>query len=1207
MTYPICGARAALLLLFSLATRFLPTNGAFINFENCLGPGILNGQPLQLQWVPLFVNAHFQTESPYTLNLTYYGNVSGQQIEGPYPPPNDPSWNNPNITFGKIARVGQRGNGNFSTLFSQAQVLNYNAWDARASQFCPHLVNGECPLAPRFFANASDPSQLASFSVVHDFGSPYQFSTLVSKTRLVSGDRSAQDIACITANITPYLGTSIASLIKWLPAAILIIQGIAVLSAAIWSPWGSFDIFRWSSNYGRDEDLLRLVTPGFGDCLQYIQFVTLMGSLTLQYPGFFQPALRQTAWSLLLFNESFVTNGDGIQSLRDGIYVQNGTFGLSSMRRLIGMTSSVDVWACMAIWFAVIAAILIVLCQLGFLARWLMRVITKTSEEDLRRKNLPFTAGNMIRLLFNFFILPIVSLSLFQLVISNRSPSSVVGVAAVFFSIIIVGAGWILWVIFSTKPRTYLFDDMPTVLLYGPLYNTYSDSAAPFALVPVIITFMRAVAFGGAQPNGTAQIIILAICEVILITALNGFRPFQNQTSMNAYHTFFAIVRLITVLLSIAFIPAVGVSEAPRGWIGYIILLLHACVLVFGFFLNSAQTLIEVVARSAGLAGHDAQTGAARGSILGWRMLKKRQDRRGNADRASLSSNQAMLQTEDTAGGRSRSMSASSNFLLNRTPSTNRLSGGGFDYGSPNGDIDGLAYGSGPNGQGVVIGKAGTDGEKYYRPPRKRGFTNEELNVNGAKTRSISGPGLLYTDAQAIGKMPDSGRESPAPAYFRDRSDSGADNTRPDYAVREVDQYYRGQALSSQPTRKLRTGPTNPTGPAASAQSWFQRFMLAVPGNKDKEKEAGKGFEVVRSSRMPPEMQRRELMEDGLEMQTSPPMNGDLYQEEPYQDSPMTAQRSMTTARNITPQRAAFSQRNVQASPGAEGSNNLLDMDRSTSRSQEFGYDGLGRGPRVGSPMQNTSAIGNDAGHLGRFSERLSGSDSPVVSRNNRSFDLPVPTHTISRNEPDVSSTPHQSTDVGLGYITRPSGDTSRSSVFNAPSFGGDDDDEDHNQGSIGRSNRLSDPDPPILAPIEAFGGLDVPIPTISRFNSNRSGDQGLILQSRSNAYQPESYRQPAIPSRSSRRVPTLDQFHDHDNTYMDYEQDVMGRSNHYGGPERGVPQQHDVRPNSFFNTSRHRAADSITRNSFGANANLGSSAEFVAEDDVFARQEEMR
>ncbi|KAA8576275.1 hypothetical protein EYC84_006418 [Monilinia fructicola] len=71
---------------------------------------------------------------------------------------------------------------------------------------------------------------------------------------------------------------------------VLVCVGFATAFAGIYSPWGTNDIFRWTTNYGRDADLLRLVTPGFGDCLQYIQFVTLTGGLTLNYPGFINPS-----------------------------------------------------------------------------------------------------------------------------------------------------------------------------------------------------------------------------------------------------------------------------------------------------------------------------------------------------------------------------------------------------------------------------------------------------------------------------------------------------------------------------------------------------------------------------------------------------------------------------------------------------------------------------------------------------------------------------------------------------------------------------------------------------------------------------------------------------------------------------------------------------------------------------------------------------
>ena len=1080
---------AALALTYTcLLALLLPAvvvDAAFINFGNCLSESTIHSDPRRLQWVPLFLDARFDTDNPsHGLNVTFYGNVTGQTVQGDYPLPDDPSWQNPNDTFGKIQDVGNANR--YSTLVADFKMLSYDAWDAPDTQFCQNVINGTCPLGPSFDANSSNPYTLPAFSLAHDFYSPYAFGTLAARVRVISGDEGGEDLACITANITPDLGSQISGLITWLPAVILILKGVATLAAAIYSPWGTTDIFKWSSNYGRDEDLLRLVTPGFGDCLQYIQFVALMGSLSLQYPGFYQPAVSNTAWSLLLFNQSYVTDGDGYQSLSDGIYTTNGTYGITRMSQLVGMTDVSDIWACMAIWLLVIAGIVVALCQFGFLLRWAYRRLTSTTEQDLRNKNFPFTIGNLVRLMFNYFILPIVALSLFQLVIAMRSPSAVVAVAAVLLVIMIASAGWILRVIFRTKPRTHLFDDMATVLMYGPLYNTYSDSAAPFAFIPVIITFMRGVAIGAVQPSGIAQIIVLAICEVILILTLNAFRPFQGQTSMNAYHTFFAAVRLITILLSVAFVPTLAVDEAPRGWIGYAILLLHACVLVFGFFLNAAQTIIEVIARSMGVGG-DAQHGAIRGSILNMRMLKKRRNRSGTGDRASMTSAAGILQDSDArsgyAGTRSRSMSASSQQLLNQmagTPAAPRMSGyenfGSEGLGSPGLDIDGgaqTAFTYMPNGKPILGIKTNTGeptGDNYYRPPRARRATMDLLTP-GAKSRmSGASAEFPYSDSPA---QPSAARgasqeinrvtkdETGALQSPRERIDSEDGGPRTDYAVREVDQYYRGQALSDQPTRKLKTGPTNPEGPAANAQSWFQRLVVGVQGGKQKQKqkEQSKGFEVVRSAPM-----QRPMAHEEHEMTTSPPM-----QTEPYRDSP------------------PLQQGELQATAGAS---------RSLSRPNDKSPFDFGLGGRYDEPRPSFEP------------------DTPTIQKS--------------------LSPPHD-----LDF-KRPSQESGPSSMH-----------QGDNPSIYSTESRLPTPikhtELPSLAPIDPIGGLDLP----SRFNSHRTSnhpDRDLESQSEGPSWlrdvddlawpahsrnisqdpptispPPASYRTPAVPRRNSRRTPSGD------------------------------------------------------------------------------------
>lgn len=436
---------------------------------------------------------------------------------------------------------------------------------------------------------------------------------------MTSGDASNAVLACVSANITPQLGGSLTSLLRFMPLVILILVGLGTAFAAVMSPWGTVDVFKWTSNYGRDADLLRLVTPGFGDCLQYIQFAVLTGGLSLSYPGYFQPVVSQASWSTLMFNTSFVSRGDGTRSLVDGIYVTRGGYGMDRLSQLIGMTSVKDIWAGMIIWLLVIIGGMIACIQFGFFVRWLYRSLSHTQEEDLRAKNLPFTVGNVVRIVFNYFLLPTIALSMFQLVVAGVRPIAphTTALAALLLVTLIGFAAWLLRLVATVRPRSYLFDDLPTVLLYGPLYNTYSDNAAPFALIPMFLQLIRGIAIGAVQHSGIAQLVLLAICEVILILTLHAFRPFHSTTSNNAYHTFFAIVRLLTTLLSVAFVPSLGVSEAPKGWIGYVILLMHAIVLVFGFFLNAIQTIIEVAARLAGAGGEGGVGGgAARGGLV---------------------------------------------------------------------------------------------------------------------------------------------------------------------------------------------------------------------------------------------------------------------------------------------------------------------------------------------------------------------------------------------------------------------------------------------------------------------------------------------------------------------------------------------------------------------------------------------------------------
>jgi len=897
---PLNGVLGAVLFLLTVWTTV--ADAAFVEFTNCLDDSIINSTPRLLQFVPLNVSAVFNSTSRRNLNVTVYGNVTGQATVQAYPPPTDPSWSNPNDTFGKIPDLSASNN-KYTTLFARYNVLSYTPYEAEPARFCQEVVGAEqCPLAPAFFANRSDLDQLPAFSVSHDMVSSYALTAITATLRVQSGDASGQYYACVAASITPDLGGYLKGLLRYLPLAVLIVVGVATIAAAILSPWGSTDIFHWSSNFGRDEDLLRLVTPGFGDCLQYIQFVVLTGSLSLNFPGFYQPVVSRVAWSSLMFNESFVTHGNGTQALVDGIYQyrNHSKYGLDRMSQLVGMTSDKDMWADMIVWLVVIIAAVVILTQLGFALRWLHRHIANVPAEDLRSKNGPFTVGNVVRVALNYFLLPLISLSFYQLVIASRGPAYSVALAATVLVAVMAFSVRLLLLFVRTRPRSFLFDDLLTVLTHGPLYNTYCDDAATFALVPLLVNFIRGIAIGAVQQSGVAQVVLLAICEIVLILTINAFRPFPSATSMNIYHTCFSVIRLIAILLSIAFVPSLGVGDSSRGWIGYAVLLIHACVLVFGFFLNAVQTLVEVIARLAGAGGRDEVGGATRGGlnkVFGMRQLSRRLPRRHPAARHSMSSGAAILSGTDQeqkqlqmSKTRSRSVSATSTMLLDGAPRNHArvsqiLDGASAGETTPDGastaskHLSNRLSGTGSAGGIVGIQRQAEAKDPYYRPPRRN--TMEPLSMSDSRPRpSFTSASLSKArahDEDVIDDDAGEGTSTPLRADHDDFEDTTTDSKKPktDYAVREVDFYYgvRGPALSSG-TRKLKTGPADPTGRVSSARGWFKGLL----GGKTKEKT--KGFEVVRSARAPP---------PGLIPPTPDPVRPS---QEPYHDDPQGLEES---------------------------------------------------------------------------------------------------------------------------------------------------------------------------------------------------------------------------------------------------------------------------------------------------------------------------
>ena len=193
---------------------------------------------------------------------------------------------------------------------------------------------------------------------------------------------------------------------------------------------------------------------------------------------------------------------------------------------------------------------------------------------------------------------------------------------------------------------------------------------------------------------------------------------------------------------------------------------------------------------------------------------------------------------------------------------------------------NGQAFGSESSPRSSVVMTPQPD--LYYRPPRQRRRTADSVGYLANGGRDIQSPRSAdfaheedSGDGGGVTETPptNSGGESTPPAAYvqtaRDELDSeDPQHTTKDYAVREVDFYYgaHGQPPSHTSTRKMKTGPADPTGPVSSASGFIRGLF------QGKTKDKGKGFEVVRSSRVPP-----------LQQMTS---DEDAHDQEPYRDYP---------------------------------------------------------------------------------------------------------------------------------------------------------------------------------------------------------------------------------------------------------------------------------------------------------------------------------
>ncbi|KAH6696902.1 integral membrane protein [Plectosphaerella plurivora] len=406
----------------------------------------------------------------------------------------------------------------------------------------------------------------------------YPLSTFYAEARFFHDDLGR--VGCIAGNITPELGPVASAALRWGPFGVLMF----VLAAGIFmTVHGQRQALVEQARGEEDVEAPapRALLPGVGDCLQYLQFVFLTGSLTLRYPGFYQPAVSKLEW-FSLFARAPIARGVVYSGVSDGIYEINGTYGgtygLELMHQIVGAPTTMDTWLNMVV--TLLSIVVGVAVFLEVIRWWQRRAVThifrpaEASAHGLRHR-----LGRVLRVVFSYFTTPIVAISTYQFANAAWLPKYHLALAALLIAIIAGSFTWLLCQVPTRNLGVLVFDSSKRYHLVHPDSPTGEQRHTQFVIVLFIVAFIRGVAIGGIQVLGAAQLAILGACELVLLAFIYGFRAYPTL-SVNAMSSF---IRLFSLLLMVFFLPDV-LAQKTKSAVGYAVLCMHGAVLIFGFF-----------------------------------------------------------------------------------------------------------------------------------------------------------------------------------------------------------------------------------------------------------------------------------------------------------------------------------------------------------------------------------------------------------------------------------------------------------------------------------------------------------------------------------------------------------------------------------------------------------------------------------------------
>ncbi|KAF9577214.1 hypothetical protein BGW38_007730, partial [Lunasporangiospora selenospora] len=250
-----------------------------------------------------------------------------------------------------------------------------------------------------------------------------------------------------------------------------------------------------------------------------------------------------------------------------------------------------DLFLCTLINAVMSAGISLFLSAFMIIVAWIM-----AKENHQRGKTLQhasnFVAGNVLRVWALLFT-PLALSAMYQLTLSTGTLMTAISSVSILLISVAVTI-FMTWRILRASTEKLLFEDLATLLKYGPLYNTLAEEGTLFFLVTLLVRFLWGLVITMLSSYGVAQVAVLMVVELGYMMVIGVKWPYW-ESGDNKFHLFLGCARIIITGCSIAYVHDLNTSPEIRQLFGYIQMALHLAILIVMFALvlwNTIQVIM---------------------------------------------------------------------------------------------------------------------------------------------------------------------------------------------------------------------------------------------------------------------------------------------------------------------------------------------------------------------------------------------------------------------------------------------------------------------------------------------------------------------------------------------------------------------------------------------------------------------------------------